>query len=107
MTTFPLYCHRYIIYFLFLLIHINFFFVGCYDNCIYVLCVHTGRIVWKFATGGAVKSSPCVDYRTELVIVGSHDQHVYALDLKVFYFLPKYTQIFSFKTLSTKKPFSE
>lgn len=36
-----------------------------------------------FKTGDAVKSCPAVDSLTGLVIVGSHDGHVYALDPKV------------------------
>lgn len=33
-----------------------------------------------FKTGDSVKSSPAVDPQTGLVIVGSHDGHLYALD---------------------------
>lgn len=36
-----------------------------------------------FETGDAVKSCPAVDPFTGLVIVGSHDGHVYALNPKV------------------------
>ena len=36
-----------------------------------------------FETGDAVKSSPAVDPATGLVIVGSHDGHLYALDPQV------------------------
>lgn len=36
-----------------------------------------------FETGDAVKSSPAVDPVTGLVIVGSHDGHLYALDPQV------------------------
>lgn len=36
-----------------------------------------------FETGDAVKSCPAVDPVTGLVIVGSHDGHVYALNPKV------------------------
>lgn len=39
-----------------------------------------------FETGDAVKSSPAVDILTGLVIVGSHDGHVYALNPKVSVF---------------------
>lgn len=39
-----------------------------------------------FETGDAVKSSPAVDPLTGLVIVGSHDGHVYALNPKVSVF---------------------
>ncbi|CAG5862382.1 unnamed protein product [Menidia menidia] len=54
--------------------------VGCYDGCVYFLCVDSGQTRWAFSTGDAVKSSPAVDPLTGLVVAGSHDGHVYALD---------------------------
>ena len=58
-------------------------FLGCYDGCVYFLCAESGKTRWIFETGDAVKSSAAVDPHTGLVIVGSHDGHVYALNPKV------------------------
>lgn len=52
----------------------------------YFLCTASGETRWLFETGDAVKSSPAVDPLTGLVIVGSHDGHVYALNPKVSVF---------------------
>lgn len=49
----------------------------------YFLCVASGETQWVFETGDAVKSCPAVDPVTGLVIVGSHDGHVYGLNPKV------------------------
>lgn len=49
----------------------------------YFLCTASGKTRWMFETGDAVKSCPAVDPVTGLVIVGSHDGHVYALNPKV------------------------
>jgi outer membrane protein assembly factor BamB len=38
------------------------------------------RLLWKFKTGGDIKSSPAVDYG--LVFIGSADANVYAVDLE-------------------------
>ncbi|CAK6956090.1 beta-alanine-activating enzyme [Scomber scombrus] len=56
---------------------------GCYDGCVYFLCAASGETRWTFETGDAVKSCPAVDPLTGLVMVGSHDGHVYALNPKV------------------------
>lgn len=74
-------------YFMILYLYIFFFggvsFSGCYDGCVYFLCTESGKTQWVFETGDAVKSSPAVDPRTGLVVVGSHDGHVYALNSQV------------------------
>lgn len=57
--------------------------LGCYDGCVYFLSVASGETQWVFETGDAVKSCPAVDDVTGLVMVGSHDGHVYGLDPKV------------------------
>lgn len=49
----------------------------------YVLQVVDGEIHWTFATEDTVKSSAVVDPSSGLVYIGSHDQHVYALDIYV------------------------
>ena len=56
---------------------------GCYDGHVYILDAHTGDIYWQYQTGSEVKSSPTVDMATGFVYVGSHSQHVYALNIKV------------------------
>lgn len=56
---------------------------GCYDGCVYFLCTTSGETQWTFQTGDAVKSCPAVDPLSGLVIVGSHDGHVYALNPEV------------------------
>lgn len=59
------------------------FFTGCYCGFIYVLRSSDGEVHWTFKTEDSVKSSPAVDPSTGLVFIGSHDQHVYALDIYV------------------------
>lgn len=49
----------------------------------YVLQIVDGEIHWAFATEDTVKSSAVVDPSSGLVYIGSHDQHVYALDIYV------------------------
>ena len=56
--------------------------IGCYDCKMYVFNRFTGETHWTFQTGAAVKSSPCVDPKTGVVWVGSHDHHLYGLDVK-------------------------
>ena len=48
----------------------------------YVFNRFSGETHWTFQTGAAVKSSPCVDPKTGVVWVGSHDHHLYGLDVK-------------------------
>ena len=63
-------------------------FSGCYDGCLYSLCSSTGGIHWCFATKGSstqepIKSSPLPHPRTGFIWFGSHDQHLYAVDIHV------------------------
>lgn len=60
-----------------------FCFAGCYDGGVYVLKRSDGATHWLFSTGDAVKSSPAVDPVWGLIYIGSHDQHLYALDIEV------------------------
>ncbi|XP_067663037.1 beta-alanine-activating enzyme-like [Haliotis asinina] len=55
--------------------------VGCYDNCIYVLCAVSGDIKWTYKTGGCVKSSPTLDPLTSHIIIGSHDGCLHSVDI--------------------------
>lgn len=57
--------------------------IGCYDGCLYAYHAESGCLHWMFATGGAVKSSPCTDPNTGYVWFGSHDYHLYAVSLEV------------------------
>jgi outer membrane protein assembly factor BamB len=54
-------------------------FVGSGDGRVYALDASTGVLVWSYATGGAVESSPAVV--GSVVYVGSGDGRVYALGL--------------------------
>lgn len=63
--------------------HHALFHIGCYDGLVYVLRSKDGEIHWTFATEDTVKSSAVVDPSSGLVYIGSHDQHVYALDIYV------------------------
>lgn len=56
---------------------------GCYDGLVYVLQSSDGEAYWTFATEDTVKSSAVVDPSSGLVYIGSHDQHMYALDIYV------------------------
>jgi len=59
------------------------FVSGCYDGKVYVINRLTGVIYWCFETESQVKCSPCVDPKTALVYIGSHDACLYALDVQV------------------------
>ena len=53
-------------------------YVGSHDSRVYALNSSTGELIWKYATGGAVDSSPAV--ADGVVYVGSADGYVYALN---------------------------
>jgi len=59
--------------------------LGCYDGSLYVLDAHSGSLYWKcqLSQQQPIKSSPCVDMTTGLIWCGSHDQHLYALNVEV------------------------
>jgi outer membrane protein assembly factor BamB len=54
--------------------------VGSQDGTVYGLDAQSGWLVWRFRTGKAVVSSPCVD--DSVVYVGSADTNIYALEAK-------------------------
>ena len=63
-------------------------FLGCYDGRVYTLDCVNGDIVWCFETDGCssdnpVKSSPTMHPRTGYIWFGSHDKHVYCIDIYV------------------------
>jgi len=53
-------------------------YVGCDDGYLYALDATTGVLKWKYATGGAIRSSPTLYNGT--VYFGSSDGYFYALD---------------------------
>jgi outer membrane protein assembly factor BamB len=53
-------------------------YVGSYDDNVYALNAKTGALLWSFATGDYVPSSPAV--ANGVVYVGSQDTFVYALN---------------------------
>jgi len=53
--------------------------VGGGDGLVYAFDVKSGRVRWKFRTGGRVRSSPAVS--NGVVYVGSFDGSIYAIDL--------------------------
>ena len=63
----------------------NLTYTGCHDGCVYTMCAETGTTHWCFKSGEeSCNSSPCVDPDTGLVWIGSHDQHIYAIDIQVY-----------------------
>src|SRR6266511_872158 len=52
-------------------------FVGDWDGKVYAFNSNTGKLHWKFSTGGKVKGG--LAYADGRVYVGSYDHHVYAL----------------------------
>ncbi|XP_069378484.1 beta-alanine-activating enzyme [Paralichthys olivaceus] len=47
--------------------------ICCYSN--------TGSLMWKFSTNGPVFSSPCLTPDQQRILCGSHDGHLYCLNL--------------------------
>jgi outer membrane protein assembly factor BamB len=52
-------------------------YFGCDDGHLYALQIATGKELWKFKTGGAIESSPCL--ADGAVYVGSDDACLYAI----------------------------
>ena len=53
-------------------------YVGSDDHSLHAVDAATGKVKWKYPTGGKVQSSPLV--LDGLVYFGSRDSNVYALD---------------------------
>ncbi|VDM19371.1 unnamed protein product [Hydatigera taeniaeformis] len=53
---------------------------GTLDGHLYALRVADGVLVWTLETGGAVKSAPTRVPNSSLLLVGSHGQHVLAVE---------------------------
>eukprot|EP00117_Sycon_ciliatum_P044246 scpid14572/ scgid3372/ Acyl-CoA synthetase family member 4; Aminoadipate-semialdehyde dehydrogenase; Protein NRPS998 len=56
--------------------------VGCYDGCIYTCSMLDGGVLSSWQTSDIVKCAPAVDMATGNVWCGSHDGHVYCLQLE-------------------------
>ena len=55
-------------------------YVGDWRGNVYALDEDTGRVVWRFKAGGAVKGA--VAYSSGRVFFGSYDHHIYCLNAK-------------------------
>jgi outer membrane protein assembly factor BamB len=53
---------------------------GYGDNNVYALDAATGTLLWSYATGGPVRSSPAV--ANGVVYIGSGDQSLYAFHVQ-------------------------
>jgi hypothetical protein len=53
-------------------------FVGADDGNLYALNAASGKVLWKYSTGGPIIASPIVSIN-EIVYVGSTDGYIYAL----------------------------
>ncbi|OQS01577.1 hypothetical protein ACHHYP_00547 [Achlya hypogyna] len=72
--------------------------VGCYDGGIYCLDLFSGEVQWQFATKDQVKCSPLIVAEKAAVVCGSHDHHVYGLDLnsgRLLFTIPFPKSVFS------------
>ena len=61
---------------------------GCYDGCVYIVEASSGNVEWCFQTDGKssgdpMKSSPSVHPTTGFLWFGSHDKHLYCIDISV------------------------
>ena len=57
--------------------------MGCYDGSMYVVSASNGNIYWAVEGDDSVKSSPAVHPSTGYVWYGSHDKHLYSIDIEV------------------------
>jgi len=55
-------------------------YVGAGDGCVYRVALADGKVIWKFPTGGRVRSSPAVS--AGVVYAGSFDGVFYAIDAR-------------------------
>jgi outer membrane protein assembly factor BamB len=53
-------------------------YVGSEDNNVYALNASSGALLWSYATGGGIFSSPVV--ANGVVFVGSQDGNLYSFD---------------------------
>lgn len=62
--------------------HQDLVYVTSYDTNCWAVEAETGKFVWKFPTGGGVATTPAIDKSSRLVIFGSEDRTLYALDMR-------------------------
>ena len=77
--------------------------LGTYSGSLYTLVVSSGAIHWCLVLPGPcepIKSSPVADPNTGLIWFGSHEQHLYGVDILVSYFLTIFCKQF-FATVYT------
>lgn len=55
--------------------------IGGNDHYLYLFEAKTGKLRWRFKTGGEIKASIVFDTKRNLLIFGSFDKNVYALDI--------------------------
>ncbi len=55
-------------------------YIGCGDRNMYALNLNTGAVVWKFETGGAISLSTAALRGDGVLVFGSSDSTVYALN---------------------------
>jgi outer membrane protein assembly factor BamB len=54
--------------------------VGCLDHKVYVLDAGSGERTWEYETGGRICTPPVLIDNLNLILVGSEDGNVYAID---------------------------
>jgi outer membrane protein assembly factor BamB len=54
--------------------------VGCLDHKVYVLDAGSGEKTWEYETGGRIRTPPVLIDNLNLILVGSEDGNVYAID---------------------------
>lgn len=57
-------------------------FVGSYDTNMWCVRLDTGEFVWKHATNGGIATSPVIEDTSRLVLFGSEDYYLTALDYR-------------------------
>ncbi|MEK7704016.1 MAG: PQQ-binding-like beta-propeller repeat protein [Myxococcota bacterium] len=60
-------------------LHEGVIYLGNLDHHLYAIDAKSGRLLWRWASGGAVTSTPLVD--GGLIFFGSNDGNLYAMDL--------------------------
>lgn len=63
-------------------VHSGVLYAGVYDHNLYALQASDGAFRWKFPTEGGLAASPVVDPTNQIVIIGSEDSLVYAVDIR-------------------------
>lgn len=61
----------------------NFVFVGCYSGHVYCIDLDLKKVKWKYKTDSRVKTKPIFCKNGTAVIVGSYDNKLHCIDMKV------------------------